>query len=93
MLITDRSFTAPLNLAAGNIPSLHGTVYLPAAVLSINMSGSGSAASNSPWTVVIANGIQVEGTTALQINSNYLASNVPVPNGVGPGGGGVQLTR
>ena len=93
VIITDRSYNGTLNLNVANIPQLLGTVYLPAATLAVNSTGTGSAAGNSPWTVIVANGLQVQGTTHLVINSNYLASNVPVPAGVGPGGGGVQLTR
>lgn len=49
----------------------------------------------TPWTVVVANDLRIEGGRRLLINADYATSAVPVPNGVGNrahGGSPVRLT-
>ena len=40
-------------------------------------------ADQSAWTVVVAKGLQLQGSPNLVINANYAGSNVPVPAGAG----------
>ena len=82
-LITDRSFKGTLELTAKNVRKMYGTVYLPSATLLIGGNGN-KVSDQSPWTVVIANKLQVTDKATLYINSNYSGASVPVPQGVGP---------
>jgi Putative Flp pilus-assembly TadE/G-like len=82
-LIADRSFTGTLELTAKNVRKMYGTVYLPNATLLIGGNGN-KVSDQSPWTVVIANKLQVTDKATLHINSNYAGASVPVPQGVGP---------
>lgn len=81
VLITDRSFSNALELSTDSARKLLGTIYLPAAELRVSGTGN-KIADQSPWTVVVANRLRVEGSAELVINSNYFASAVPVPKGV-----------
>lgn len=81
VMITDRSFTNALELSTDSARKLLGTIYLPAAELRVSGKGN-KVADQSPWTVVVANRLRVEGAAELVINSNYFASAVPVPKGV-----------
>ena len=93
VIITDRTTTNTLTLSTAAAHELLGTVYVPNAILAVTGTGN-KVGDNSPWTVVVAKQLQVQGSTSLVINSNYAATVVPVPAGVGPSGGGtVQLTK
>jgi Flp pilus assembly protein TadG len=81
VLIADRSFTGNLNLQSDFISGLTGTVYVPTATLAVQ--GTGKSGASTPWTVITAENIQVNGGAQLVINANYSASSVPVPIGVG----------
>ncbi|MGY2050380.1 TadE/TadG family type IV pilus assembly protein [Methylobacterium sp. JK268] len=94
VFVTDRSLTGVVDLSATNVRKLHGTVYVPSATLAV--SGKGNKVSDqSPWTVVVAKQIQVDGSATLYINSNYAGASVPVPQGVGPStaSGGIRLSQ
>ena len=84
VLVTDRAYTGTLAISATNARKVHGTVYLPAATLSI--SGANPVADLSPWTIIVANDLQLGGSASLVINTNYSGSTVPVPSGVGSSG-------
>jgi hypothetical protein len=89
--------TTPQNTNTFTISSdsahlLLGTIYVPNALLSVS-GGSTSVADQSAWTVIIAKGLQLSGSPNLVINSNYAASSVPVPAGVGPASQGARLVK
>lgn len=65
-----------------NVNRLEGVIYLPASKLEV--SGAAQIGEQSNWTVTLARTIEVNGSTQLVINSDYAASDVPVPAGVGP---------
>jgi len=90
-IIGDRSYTNAVSLSTTSAHQLLGTVYLPAGTLAVSGNGN-RIADQSPWTVVVANQLQISGSAQLIINSSYFASSVPVPVGVGPAGS-VQLIR
>jgi len=92
VMISDRSYTNTVSISTTSARELLGTVYLPVAALAVSGTNN-TVAQSSAWTVVVAKQIQVSGSANLVINSNYSSSYVPVPSGVGPSGGGVQLTR
>jgi Flp pilus assembly protein TadG len=64
---------------------LLGTIYIPSARLLV--AGNNRIADQSAWTVIVAEGIEIQGASNLVINHDYASSSVPVPKGVGPGTG------
>lgn len=77
-----------INIPGNNVRKLLGVVYVRNGFLRVT--GSGLAASESDWTVVVARQILLTGTASLIINANYANSEVPVPNGVGPNADGMS---
>lgn len=87
-------YDGDLNLDFAEIRRLEGVVYAPNSDLIVR--GGTDPAEKTPWTVVVAKGLKVEGGRQLQINADYATSSVPVPDGVGnriKQGGPVQLIR
>lgn len=80
-----------INIPGSRVKRLLGVVYARRGMLSVT--GSGEAAGESDWTVVVANQIQLSGNASLKINADYEKSDVPVPAGVGPNGGIMTGTR
>jgi hypothetical protein len=74
-------------LPGSNVEQLLGVVYVRNGILQV--SGSGVAAADSAWTVIVAKQILSTGTARIRINADYDGSDVPVPNGVGPNAGGM----
>lgn len=81
VLIADRGYPGQFSLMSDNITGLTGTVYVPTATLMVQ--GTAKSGATSPWTVITAESIAVNGGAQLVINANYSASSVPVPTGVG----------
>jgi hypothetical protein len=67
------------------VEQLVGVVYSRGGALEV--SGDGTAAAASDWTVIVAKQIKSKGSARIRINADYEGSDVPVPNGVGPSGG------
>jgi hypothetical protein len=76
-------------VSADHVESLLGVIYVPSARLIVE--GTSDVARDSAWTVIVAKEVQLKGSPSLFINANYDASDVPVPNGVGPRTGGSRL--
>jgi hypothetical protein len=76
-----------ITLPGEKVERLLGVVYVRTGFLEV--SGTGVAAEDSAWTVIVARQIHSTGTARIQINADYGSSDVPVPNGVGPNGGGL----
>jgi hypothetical protein len=81
-----RQFLIATDLAT----KLLGTIYLPSGVLKLDVVGL--VAAQSAYTVVVADRLDVNGAH-LVINSDYGATDVPVPRGVGPTAGRVALEK
>jgi hypothetical protein len=79
-----------LTLPGENVERLLGVVYLRTGILQV--SGTGVAAEDSAWTVIVARQVRSTGTARIQINADYGSSDVPVPKGVGPNAGGLGGT-
>lgn len=93
VIATTRTNTQDFNITSDNAEQLLGTVYIPSAKLHLNGSGN-QIAQLSAWTVVVANAIETDGSAELVVNSNYAATKVPVPAGVGPTSAGqIVLTH
>ncbi len=76
-------------VSADHVESLLGVIYVPSARLIVE--GTSDVARDSAWTVIVAKEVQLKGSPSLFINANYDASDVPVPDGVGPRTGGSRL--
>lgn len=61
-----------------------GTVFLPNGTLDI--SADRPVADRSAYTIIVADELRVRGGPTLTLNTDYFATDVPVPVGVGPGG-------
>jgi hypothetical protein len=62
----------------------------------LQVTGNGNTVANqSAWTVIVAQGLQLQGNPDLVINANYVSPVVPVPGGVGDNyaSGKVSLTQ
>lgn len=88
--------TSAIELETGFIERLEGVVYAPKARLRFGDQGDlvQSVASllptilptmgaKSKWTVIVAKEIEATEAAAMLVNSDYVASDVPVPTGVG----------
>jgi hypothetical protein len=76
-------------LPGRNVERLLGVVYIRHPNGYLEVSGSGAAAEDSAWTVIVATRIISSGNATIRINADYQSSDVPVPNGVGPNAGGM----
>lgn len=76
-------------VSADHVESLLGVIYVPSARLIVE--GTADIARDSAWTVIVAKEVHLRGSPSLFINANYDASDVPVPDGVGPRTGGSRL--
>ena len=74
-------------LPGSNVERLLGVVYVRNGFLQV--SGSGVAAEDSAWTVIVARQVRSNGSARIRINADYESSDVPVPDGVGPNAGGM----
>jgi len=68
-----------------------GTVYLPKGRLIVDKESR--VGQLSRWTAIIANKIEIRKGPELEINSDYALSEIPVPEGIGPTGNEVRLSR
>ncbi len=91
VLVADRTYTGSFSLQSDFITGLTGTVYVPTATLAVQ--GSAKSGDTTPWTVIDAQNVTVNGGAQLVINANYSASNVPVPVGVGNKRNNIKLTQ
>lgn len=94
-LAVDPGRGGDLTLNFNEIRKLEGVVYAPTTRLIVP--GGIDSAEVTPWTVVVAQELRIEGGRTLNINADYASSAVPVPNGVGnkatDGGAPVRLTH
>jgi hypothetical protein len=78
-----------ITLPGSNVERLLGVVYVRHANGFLEVNGTGVAAEDSAWTVIVARRFISTGTARIRINANYESSDVPVPIGVGPNAGGM----
>lgn len=78
-------------ISSDNVESLLGVIYVPGANLIVE--GKADVARDSAWTVIVAKMLRMTGSPSLFINANYNATDVPVPDGVGPRTGGARLIQ
>lgn len=87
----NRSFIQRHTISSDNARALVGTIYMPRGRLVIDTNEV--IADQSEYTAIIANQIQLTGSPNLVINSDYGATDVPVPDGLGPQEAGARLIR
>lgn len=78
-------------ITSNNAPTLLGTIYLPAGRLIID--ANRPVSDKSAYTVIISRQLDLNSGPNLYLNSDYGATDVPVPDGVGPRTGAVSLTK
>ena len=71
--------------------NLLGTIYLSRGFLGV--ASSAPVADQSAYTIIVANALLLYGGPELVLNTNYSATAIPVPDGVGPRNGGVYLSQ
>lgn len=76
-------------IRSSNARTLLGTIYLPRGDLSV--ASLRPIADASAYTAIVAKKLSMSGSPTLVLNADYSATDVPVPAGVGPTGGGVFL--
>ena len=91
LMATHQDNTRDFQISSKNVKELLGTIYVPNAELVI--SAAGSVAEESAWSVIVARAITLKNNPKLVINTSYLSSGVPVPEGVGPNTGAPRLTK
>ena len=67
-------------LASNNARKLLGTIYMPKSIL--NIDATAPIADQSAYTAIIAQSLQLQSGPNLILNSDYSATDVPVPAGV-----------
>jgi Flp pilus assembly protein TadG len=90
LFFQDRTMAlAKFEISSKKASQLLGTIYLPNGHLIIN--ANNKIAEISAFTVIVARYFQVGAQTQLYLNSNYSATTVPVPNGLGSGTKQIRL--
>ena len=77
-------------ISSDSARKLLGTIYLPNAVLEVG--GTGKVADASAYTVIVVDRLKID-TANLVVNADYAASDVPVPDGLGPNSTSITLER
>lgn len=73
---------ATFRISSNNARRLLGTIYLPKSKLLVD--ADQPVAGDSAYTVVVAREIEIANRSRLVLNTDYAATDVPVPDGVGP---------
>ncbi|MCG6121387.1 MAG: pilus assembly protein [Microvirga sp.] len=74
----DREF----KISSNNARELLGTIYIPKGVFKVD--AESPVAGESAYTVIVANKIEISDKARLTLNIDYAATDVPVPEGIGP---------
>ena len=82
LIVTSRDNTQTFTIASDHVSKLLGTIYIPNATLDIETTGS--VAQDSAWSIIVADTLLLKQNPNLVINTGYVGSGVPVPDGVGP---------
>jgi hypothetical protein len=78
-------------ILSDNARMLLGTIYMPQGRLIVD--ATKPIADKSAYTVIVVRRIDLHAGPNLILNSDYSATDVPVPKGVGPYGSNVMLTN
>jgi Flp pilus assembly protein TadG len=87
--------TSPLNqkheILSNDAKVLLGTIYLPQNEL--NIAANKPVAAESAYTIVVARRFTLSAGPTMVLNAKYSSTNIPVPEGVGPGSTAAHLAR
>jgi Flp pilus assembly protein TadG len=78
-------------ITSNNAANLLGTIYLPSGRLIVD--AGTPVANKSAYTVIITRQLEINSGPNLYLNSDYSATDIPVPAGVGPSSGTISLTQ
>jgi Flp pilus assembly protein TadG len=78
-------------ILSNNARVLLGTIYLPQGMLYIG--ANSPVADQSAYTIVVANQFSLSAGPTMVLNTNYSATTIPVPAGLGPLSGHSVLTQ
>lgn len=78
-------------IRSNNARVLLGTFYMPRGRLVVRTSKP--IADQSAYTAIVVNQLKVDLNSRLVINADYDATDIPVPEGIGPVGGNIVLTQ
>lgn len=82
LLVTTRDNQQTFTIGSDRVSKLLGTIYIPNATLDVETSGN--VAQDSAWSIIVAENLTLKQNPNLVINTGYVGSGVPVPDGVGP---------
>ena len=91
LIVTTRDNTEKFTIASDRVSKLLGTIYIPNAELDVETAGS--VGQDSAWSIIVASSIQLKQNPNLVINTGYVGSGVPVPDGVGPNRNAPRLSK
>lgn len=91
LLITTRDNTETFVIGSDHVSKLLGTIYIPNATLDVETSGN--VAQDSAWSIIVAENLTLKQNPNLVINTGYVGSGVPVPDGVGPNRNNPKLAQ
>ncbi|WP_303831649.1 TadE/TadG family type IV pilus assembly protein [Asticcacaulis taihuensis] len=91
LIVTTRDNTEKFTIASDHVSKLLGTIYIPNAELDVETAGS--VGQDSAWSIIVASSIQLKQNPNLVINTGYVGSGVPVPDGVGPNRNAPRLSK
>ncbi len=84
-------------ITSPNVLKLEGTIYLPQGEFKVAVASSGTGlgkiAGESAYTVIIAKKLTLSGISNLVLNTDYAASNVPLPDSISSMSGTIALNR
>ena len=93
LVFEDRN--SPLNqkheILSNDAKVLLGTLYLPQGEL--NIGANKPVAADSAYTIVVARRFTLSAGPTMVMNAKYSSTNIPVPEGVGPGSTAAHLAR
>lgn len=87
--------TSPINqkheVLSNDAKVLLGTLYFPQGEL--NIGANKPVAAESAYTIVVARRFTLSAGPTMVLNAKYASTNIPVPDGVGPGSTAAHLAR
>ena len=82
-------------ITSPNVKSLVGTIYFPKSEfrVSINANGNNSIAQESAFTVIISRMLTLNGKSNLVLNTDYAATDVPLPSSISRLSGEIVIVK
>jgi hypothetical protein len=83
------------DITSPKVRALVGTIYLPRSEMRVSISGTGyaQAAQESEFTVIVANKLTLNSKSNLVLNTDYAATDVPLPTKIAEFTGRIVISR